>query len=68
VQGGVLQRLKEAVSEMISLDRKGGISKRSSIFSLGAVLKKLGTEADRTFYEDAFETPFFVQSLVLFLL
>jgi hypothetical protein len=65
-QGGVLERLKEAVSEAISLDRKGEVINRSYILSLGSVLKELGPAGGRSFYEDAFETQFFAQSLAYY--
>ena len=53
---------------MISLDRNGVITaKRSSIFSLGAVLKDLGSEkAGGTFYDEHFETPFVKQSMAYY--
>jgi len=53
---------------VISLDRKEGITaKRSSIFSLGAVLKELGSDqVGGTFYDEHFETPFVKQSMAYY--
>jgi len=61
-QVGVVERLKDAVCEKISLDLEGEAVNRSDISSLSCALKELGNDS----YEYIFERPFLAHSLVYY--